>query len=182
MTMPGNTDLVPAVFLDRDGTLMEEVGYCGHPSQVRVYPGVPEALQTLRVAGFKLIVVTNQSGIAQGQFSEADYHAVHEEFLRQLRPATLDGAYFAPDHPDEATFRRKPHPGMLLEAAQEHGVDLQRSFMVGDRAGDIDAGRAAGVRTILVETGYGKRFPDAPADAAVPGMREAAGWILTNHS
>jgi histidinol-phosphate phosphatase family protein len=171
--------LTPAVFLDRDGTLMEDVGYCGDPAHVRVYAGVPESLLRLRAAGYKLIVVTNQSGIAYGYFTEADYQAVHGEFVRQLRPAGLDGTYHAPDDPKQPTSRRKPAPGMLLEAAREHGIDLARSFMVGDHASDIMAGHAAGVRAIKVMTGHGDHEPDAGADAVVADFSAAVEWILS---
>jgi len=176
------SDLHPAVFLDRDGTLMEEVGYCGNPADVRVYPGIPGALEELRLAGFKLIVVTNQSGVARGYFTEADYYAVHAEFLRQLQPARLDGTYFCADDPDHPSFRRKPNPGMLLEAAAAHHVDLSRSFMIGDRGLDIEAGRAAGVRTVLVETLPGDPQLQSQPDAKVKDLVAAAEWILRNRS
>src|SRR5215467_9912720 len=117
----------PAVFLDRDGTLMEEVGYCSSPGDVAVYAGVRESLARLRDAGFALIVITNQSGIGLGYFTETTYRAVHDEFVRQLAPVHIDGTYFSPDAPDSGSPRRKPAPGMVYEAAEEHGVDLSRS-------------------------------------------------------
>jgi D-glycero-D-manno-heptose 1,7-bisphosphate phosphatase len=141
-----------AVFLDRDGTLMEEAGYCANPSQVRVFPGVQQALQDLRAAGYLLILVTNQSGIGRGYFTEADYRAVQAEFERQILPARLDAVYFCPDAPWMPSQRRKPAPGMLLEAAQDHSIDLSRSCMIGDKSSDIECGRAAGCATILVQT------------------------------
>jgi D-glycero-D-manno-heptose 1,7-bisphosphate phosphatase len=146
-------NLQPAIFLDRDGTLMEEVGYCADPAQVRVFPGVAAALQEFRDAGYLLILITNQSGIGRGYFTHADYHAVQAEFERQIQPARLDAVYYCPDATPSAC--RKPSPGMLLEAAREYSIDLARSYMVGDKASDIEAGRAAGCRTILVQTGYG---------------------------
>lgn len=146
---------VPAVFLDRDGTLMEEVNYCSDPARVSVFPGVPEALEQLKKRGFKLIVISNQAGIGRGYFTEEEYRAVEAEVARQVAPAVFDATYFCPDHPDHPTDRRKPAPGMILEAQREHNLDLSRSFFIGDKAIDMECGRNAGVRTVLVKTGYG---------------------------
>jgi D-glycero-D-manno-heptose 1,7-bisphosphate phosphatase len=106
--------MTPAVFFDRDGTLMEEVHYCSDPALVRVYPGAPEALRKLKAAGFRAFVVTNQSGIGRGLFTEAQYHTVHNEFLRQLGPGSIDASYFCADVPGAPSTRRKPEPGMVL--------------------------------------------------------------------
>ena len=144
-----------AVFFDRDGTLMEDVHYCGDPAKVRLYPGVAPALRDLKRAGYRLFIVTNQSGIGRGLITEEQYHAVQREFLRQLGEDLIDGSYFCPDSPGVPSTRRKPEPGMLLEAAAEHGIDLARSWMVGDKAADVECGRRAGARTVLVLTGYG---------------------------
>ena len=144
----------PAIFLDRDGTLMEEVGYCADPAQVRVYPGVPAALQCLRNAGYLLILITNQSGIGRSYFTDEDYRAVQSEFERQIQPAHLDAVYYCPDAKPSPC--RKPSPGMLRDAARDHAIDLSRSYMIGDKSSDIEAGQAAGCRTILVQTGYGR--------------------------
>ena len=171
-------DSARAVFLDRDGTVMEEVGHCRHPSQVCVYPGVPEALIKLRSAGFLLCMITNQSGIGQGLFTEQDFHAVQAELLRQLHPARLDGVYFCPDPPQLASTRRKPGTGMLLEAAREFGIDLERSCLIGDRNSDIECGRSAGMRTFLVETGYGRQATASP-QFRVPSLVHAAELILS---
>lgn len=150
--------MTPAVFFDRDGTLMEEVGYCGDPALVRVFPGASAAVARLRAAGFRIVIVTNQSGIGRGYFSEADFHAVQAEFQRQLGEP-VDGVYFCADAPDAELSRRKPSPDMLLQAAHELDLDLSRSFMVGDREGDIQAGNRAGCRSVLVLTGYGTADP-----------------------
>jgi D-glycero-D-manno-heptose 1,7-bisphosphate phosphatase len=141
------------VFFDRDGTLMEDVHYCGDPALVRVYRGVPEALRRLREAGWGVFIVSNQSGIGRGLITEEQYRAVQAEFLRQA--GTVDGEYYCPDAPEVPSQRRKPEPGMLLEAAQEHGIELSESWFVGDKAADIECGRRAGTRTIQVLTGYG---------------------------
>jgi D-glycero-D-manno-heptose 1,7-bisphosphate phosphatase len=139
-----------AVFLDRDGTLMEDAGYCADPAQVRIYPSAREALAKMKAAGFLLILVTNQSGIGRGYFTEDDYRAVQAEFERQLEPVRLDAVYYCPDAPEAASNRRKPAPGMILEAARDHSIDLARSFMIGDKEADVEAGRAAGCRTFRI--------------------------------
>ncbi|HMJ04819.1 MAG TPA: HAD family hydrolase, partial [Chthoniobacterales bacterium] len=136
-------------------TLMQEVNYCSKPDQVKVFPGVVEALQKLSERGYLLIVISNQAGIGRGYFNEEDYRAVESELGRQLLPALIDASYFCPDHPDRPTQRRKPGVGMLLEAQRDFLIDLSRSFFVGDKAIDIECGRNAGLRTILVRTGYG---------------------------
>lgn len=170
----------PAVFLDRDGTLIEEVGYCSDPKDVRPYRSVVEGLQKLRDAGFLVIVITNQSGIGYGYFTEADYHAVNAEMTRQLQPFEVDGTYFSADTPDNPGPRRKPNPGMVLEAARDFDIDLAHSYFVGDRAGDVECGRNAGTRTVLVLTGYGERFPDLVADHRAPDLAEAIDWIVAD--
>ena len=144
-----------AVFFDRDGTLMEEAHYCADPALVRVFPGVPEALRRLKRAGYGIFVITNQSGIGRGLITEEQYRAVHQEFLRQAGEDSIDAAYYCPDVPGVASLCRKPEPGMVLQAAAEHDLDLSASYIVGDKAADIECGRRAGTRTILVRTGYG---------------------------
>jgi D-glycero-D-manno-heptose 1,7-bisphosphate phosphatase len=166
-----------AIFFDRDGTLMEEVNYCADPSQVRVFPGVPEALRELKDAGFLNIIISNQSGIGRGCFSEAQYHAVQGELLRQIGGGLIDAAYFCPDTPDAPSTYRKPEPGMLLEAARDFEIDLARSVMVGDKTSDIECARRAGTRSILVATGYGLSQACDP-DFRAPGVPDAADWIL----
>ncbi|MEA3212014.1 MAG: D-glycero-D-manno-heptose 1,7-bisphosphate phosphatase [Chthoniobacter sp.] len=170
--------LSPAVFLDRDGTLMEDTGYVSDPAHVRIYPGTAAALAALKARGFKNVIVTNQSGIARGYFTEAAYHAVHARLLELLGPGLIDAACFCADHPDQASSRRKPEPGMILEAAQELGLDLSRSWMVGDRAGDIAAGQRAGVRPILVRTGIGADADPAGAVFVAKDFASAVEFIL----
>jgi D-glycero-D-manno-heptose 1,7-bisphosphate phosphatase len=171
-----------AVFFDRDGTLMEEVGYCSDPAQVKVFAGVPEAVADLKRAGFLAIVVTNQSGIGRGLFTEAQYAAVQQELLRQIGAGRIDASYFCADLPSAATERRKPAPGMILEAAAAFGIDLAESFTIGDKASDIECGSRAGTRTILVRTGYGaatERAPGlVPPDFAANDAPEGVGWLL----
>ena len=166
-----------AVFLDRDGTLMEEVHYCSDPALVRVYPGVPESLRRLKDAGFGTFIVTNQSGIGRGLFTEAQYYAVQEELLRQLGPGLIDASYFCADPPWVLSARRKPEPGMVWEAAEAYGIDLAGSFFIGDKCADIECGRRAGVCTIQVLTGYGATEPCTP-DRTAADFREAVTHIL----
>jgi D-glycero-D-manno-heptose 1,7-bisphosphate phosphatase len=168
----------PAVFLDRDGTLMRDVDYCGDPRQVEVFPGAAETLRKLKGAGYQLIIVTNQSGIGRGYFTEEDYRAVEREFLRQLGNDAIDGSYYCADLPEADSPRRKPAPGMIFEAQREHQLDLARSYLVGDKASDIECGRNAGVRTILVQTGYGAHQIDCQADFVARDLSAAAEIIL----
>jgi D-glycero-D-manno-heptose 1,7-bisphosphate phosphatase len=167
----------PAVFFDRDGTLMEEVHYCGDPAKVKVYAGVSAALRSLKLAGFLNLVISNQSGIGRGLFTEEQYHAVHKELLRQIGEDLIDGSYFCPDTPDMPSARRKPEPGMLLEAAAHFGIELHASYMVGDKCGDIESARRAGAGAILVLTGYGVSQTCVP-DFTAADVPAAAGWIL----
>lgn len=168
----------PAVFFDRDGTLIREVNYCGDPSQVHAVEGAAKALLKLQQAGFALVIVTNQSGIGRGYFTREDFESVQEEVLWQLKPAEILATYYDDSTPALPSDRRKPSPKMVLEAAQEHGLDLSRSFFVGDKDADIECGKRAGVRTILVETGYGTEHRGCGADAVVPDIGHAADWIL----
>ena len=165
-----------AVFLDRDGTLMEEVHYCADPGLVKLFPGVPAALQRLKNAGFFNIIITNQSGIGRRLFTEAQYHSVHAELLRQMGPNLIDATYYCADMPGPS-FRRKPNPGMVLEAAAEYDIDLAESYFIGDKIADIQCGQRAGTRTILVSTGYGKDQVCEP-DFRAHDLTEAVRFVL----
>ncbi len=179
--MPGEAPAARrAVFFDRDGTLMEEVHYCADPAKVRAFPGAAGALARLRAAGYLNIVITNQSGIGRGMLTVADYEAVNAELFRQLGGG-IDGAYFCPDAPDRTTPRRKPGTGMVEEAARDFDLDLSASWFVGDKDIDIQCGRAAGCRTVLVLTGYGAGHREAGADFVVEGVAEAAD-LVEEHS
>ncbi len=169
----------PAIFLDRDGTLMEEVHYCRDPREVRVFSGAVEALGSLAAAGFRLVIVTNQSGIGRGLFTEQDFFAVQNELLRQLAPAVIDATYFCPSAPENPDPRRKPAPGMVLEAVRDLGLDPARSWFVGDKAVDVECGRRAGTRTVLVKTGYGAGVADVLADGVTEDIAAAARFILS---
>lgn len=162
----------PAVFLDRDGTVIDEVGHLGEPERVVVLPGVPEALQRLSGAGLALVVITNQAGVARGLFTEDAVRAVNAHTANLLREhgVHVDGWYHCPHHPDftGACDCRKPAPGMLKSAARDLDLDLSSSWMVGDHPTDAEAGLAAGARPIMVRTGHGL-LPGANHGAA-PGV------------
>jgi D-glycero-D-manno-heptose 1,7-bisphosphate phosphatase len=135
-----------AVFLDRDGTLMVDVGYLSRPDQVQIFPDVRRSLIRLKEAGFQLIIVTNQSGIERGYFTESDFWSVQTSFERQLGGKLIDAVYFCQDSPEASSERRKPSPGMLREAAENFKLDLAKSFMIGDKVSDIEAGLNAGLK------------------------------------
>ena len=140
-----------AVFLDRDGTLMDEVNFCGDPAKVHVIPGAAECLAELRRRGWINILITNQSGIGRGRFTVADYEAVNAELFRQLGGA-IDAAYFCPDHPDKATACRKPGTAMIEEAQRNHKIAIEKSWFIGDKDTDVSLRQEAGCKTILVLT------------------------------
>lgn len=167
----------PAVFLDRDGTLIEEREYLADPAGVVLLEGVPEALTRLREAGFALVVVTNQSGIPRGLYSLADYHAVArrlDEILAQ-KGVLPDATYFCPHHPDFTgpCVCRKPGLGMYRQAAVELGLDLKGSFYVGDRTKDVLPANELGGRGIMVRTGYGLE-----EEASLPEASRVANTLL----
>lgn len=166
-----------AVFLDRDGTLMQEVNYCNDPATVQAIPGAGETLTLLREKGWLTVIVTNQSGLAKGLITPAQYEAVNAELLRQLGGG-IDAIYFCADHPDRPTERRKPQPGMLLEAALDLEIDLSSSWMIGDKPIDVECGRNAGCRTVLVRTGYGSAQSNTDADFVMKDVTEALKHII----
>ena len=154
-----------AVFLDRDGTINEEVGYLDRMEKLQLIPGAAEAIRLINESGMKAVAVTNQSGVARGIFTESFVAEIHARLREMLRAegAFLDGIYYCPHHPTEGRVEylkicdcRKPAPGMLLRAAAELHLDPARSYMVGDTLKDIEAGGRAGAQGILVRTGYGE--------------------------
>ena len=177
----------PAVFIDRDGTLNEEVGYLHRAEDVVLVPGAAQALARLNALGIPVVVVTNQAGIGKGRYGWEDFHNVMDRITAMLQEAGahMDAIYAAPhhvrgkgeyqhpDHPD-----RKPNPGMLTRAAQEHGLDLSRSWMIGDKELDLGAGRNAGCQVALVLTGYGPQVDPALADLVAVNLAEAVDLIL----
>jgi D-glycero-D-manno-heptose 1,7-bisphosphate phosphatase len=176
--------LRPAVFVDRDGTLISERSYLADPDRVELIPGAVEALCDLRAAGFVLVVVTNQSGIARGLYREEDYHAVAARVDERLAEggAAVDRTEFCMHHPDVTgpCDCRKPGTGMHVRAAEALGIDLTASYFIGDKVTDVLPARAFGGQGILVRTGYGaEQERSAPeGDWIADDLRDAARLIL----
>lgn len=180
-----------AVFLDRDGTVNVEADFLGDPALLVLERGALSGLRRLQEAGFILAIVSNQSGVARGLFSEADLRRVNAKLGRMLAAEgiTIARFYYCPHHPEGSVKRytrtcccRKPAPGMLRAAACDLGIDLSTSYTVGDRARDLEAGRAAGTRCVLVQTGYGRdevavTLREQLADFVAEDLRAAASWI-----
>ncbi|MHB8173847.1 MAG: D-glycero-alpha-D-manno-heptose-1,7-bisphosphate 7-phosphatase [Nitrospirota bacterium] len=179
-----------AVFLDRDGTINEEIGYLSDPSLLALISGAAEALVRLRESGFKLIVVSNQSGVARGLFTEDDLQKVNMKLsnLLEQKGAKVDAYYFCPHHPHHGDMVdcecRKPKTGMAVSASEKFGIDLLRSYFVGDKATDIELGKNAGGKTVLVLTGFGNdemallREKGIEPDMVSADLPEAADWII----
>jgi D-glycero-D-manno-heptose 1,7-bisphosphate phosphatase len=184
------------VFLDRDGTLVEERGYIDRLDLLALFPWTADAVRLLNRAGLATVVVTNQAAIGRGLIDEPFLSEVHRSLDTQLAEghASIERYYFCPHHPDatRAEYRqvcrcRKPGPGLIEQACREMDLDPQRSFMVGDRWIDVGAGLAAGTRAVLVRTGHGGHEADSPpdgvrADAILNNVMEAVGWILRSSS
>ena len=186
-----------AVFIDRDNTIIDDPGYISDPDSVKLLPGVELAIKSLAQAGFKNIVCTNQSGIARGMFTEDDLGLIHAEMQRQLadKGVHVDAIYYCPYHPQGTIDQyaresdlRKPKPGMLLQGAEDLGLDLSQSWMVGDSPRDIEAGQRAGCRTIRVrlagETSQASQRDDesVQADFTVRNLVEAARIIVRENN
>jgi D-glycero-D-manno-heptose 1,7-bisphosphate phosphatase len=181
-----------AVFLDRDGTLNEEAGYLNHLDRLVLYPYAVDAVRLLNRAGFAVVVMTNQAGIARGIVTPEFVTEAHAHISERLAVAgaRLDGVYYCPHHPDgivdglnRRCACRKPQPGMLLQAAADLKLDLSRSFVVGDRWHDVKCGQNAGTRSVLVRTGYGRAQeacpePDVEPSAIADNLIGAVAWIL----
>jgi len=147
-----------AVFLDRDGTMIAEVNYLSRPEQIKIFPGTRTGLKKLCEAGFKLFIVSNQSGVGRGYFTMADVDKVNKVLCDELSQdgVGIEKIYIAPEKPDEPSYGRKPLPQFLFDARDEFGVDLSQSFIIGDKVIDLECGWNAGVKkSILVRTGYG---------------------------
>ena len=183
-----------AVFLDRDGTMIADVGYLATPSGVQLFPWTVDAVRSFNRAGLPVVVITNQAGIARGLLTEAILSDIHRELTARLAAggAHVDAYYHCPHHPDgvvpeysRACDCRKPGPGMIDRAAKDLGLDPSRSFVVGDKWIDVGIAQAVGARGILVRTGYGAAEEAHPrkgfsADAIVDNLAGAASWILSN--
>lgn len=180
----------PAIFFDRDGTLNEEVGYAGTPEQFHIFPHAAAAVRSANQAGLAAVLVTNQAGVARGLYSEnevADLHRILSQHLAHAN-ARLDGIYYCPHHPQGTVVGyagececRKPRAGMLLQAARELNLDLRASWVIGDRALDVELARGVGAGSVLVRTGYGATelaSADPGADHVADDALEAVRWIL----
>ena len=167
-----------AVFLDRDGTMAPDANYCSRPEDFNLFPETAEAIRRLKAHDFKVIVITNQSGVARGYFSEGTLAKIHEKMERELagEGAHLDGIYYCPHHPDVGCECRKPSPGMIRQAAREHNIDLKKSFVVGDSQADMELGRVVASKTILIRSL--KTDITARPDAVVANLLEAAEKIV----
>ncbi|HGY54329.1 MAG TPA: D-glycero-beta-D-manno-heptose 1,7-bisphosphate 7-phosphatase [Caldithrix abyssi] len=183
-----------AVFLDRDGTINEEMGYINHISRFVIFDFVPEAIRILNEGGFKVVVVTNQSGVARGYFDEQLVKEVHKKLIEKVEQAGahIDGIYYCPHHPREGKppYRldcecRKPKTGMIQKAKDALNIDINRSFIIGDRYKDIEFGYKAGLRPVMVLTGYGrgeymyqqKQWQRMP-EKICANLLEAVQWII----
>lgn len=183
------------VFLDRDGTVNEEVDFLTDPDQLRLIPGAGAAIRSLNRRNLPVCIISNQSGVARGFLSEEDLGPIHARLREALAAdgAAVDRIYYCPHHPTEgiAPYRtacecRKPGTGMLLQGARELGLDTRRSFVVGDRIVDVQAGKAVGARTVLVLTGYGARSVEecraagVQPDHVAPSLSGAVDFILAS--
>jgi D-glycero-D-manno-heptose 1,7-bisphosphate phosphatase len=179
-----------AVFLDKDGTIVEDVGYMSSPDQIKFIPGSIEAIKMLNEAGYKVVVITNQAGVARGLVTEDMLQTIDKTLHKWILNggAHLDGIYYCPHHPEHGVYPykqvcecRKPHPGLIKRAHRDLGIDLSQSYMVGDKATDIEAGKRAGTRTIFLLSGRGQeekaKIKEKP-DHTAENLRRAAEWIL----
>jgi histidinol-phosphate phosphatase family protein len=170
-----------AVFLDRDGTMNRDVPYCRRPEDFELFPDTARAIKLLNESGYKVIIITNQSGVARGYFTKETLARIHQKMRDQLaeKGAHIDGLYYCPHHPDDNCDCRKPKPKMVLQAVQEHDVDLKRSFVVGDKPLDIQLGQNVGCRTVLIPSDPGGAGPEpCTPDYTATDLYQAALWII----
>ncbi len=198
VAVPGPLDMHrprPCVFLDRDGVIIRDVGYCNHPDRVELLPGSAAAIRKLNTAGVLAIVTSNQSGIARGFFTEEILEEINARMreLLAMRDARIDALYYAPQHPnaklpeyrDDPDGMVKPKTGMIRKAREEWPIDMRLSYMVGDKPADVEFGRNAGLTTLLTKSGFGlgevtyrRHLWKVEPDAIVEDLREAVKWII----
>lgn len=170
-----------AIFLDRDGTMAIDVPYCSRPEDFELFPNTARAIKLLNEHDYKVIVITNQSGVARGYFTEDTLGRIHQKMLGKLAEegARIDGIYYCPHHPNDNCECRKPKPKMVMQAVSEHDIDLKQSFMVGDKPLDIQLGKNVGCRTVLIpaNTGETEVEPGSP-DYTASDLLQAVLWII----
>lgn len=172
-----------AVFLDRDGTIARDVHYCRRPEDFELLPTVPEAIKVLNDSGFKVVVITNQSGIARGYFTEQTLASIHQKMVNELaiHGAKVDAIYYCPHHPDDGCECRKPGTALFHRAARELDIDFSLSYVIGDLHMDMEAGRALGCKTVLVTTGpENAKKPSDPPDYIADSLIQAARWVVAD--
>lgn len=176
-----------AVFIDRDGTINVDVHYLDYPDKFEMYPGVGNGIKKLKENGFKIIVITNQSGIARGYLTEKQLSNIHERMEKEFQKfdVVLDGIYYCPHHPDDNCNCRKPKTGLFEKAINEHDIDVKQSYMLGDKILDVGAGKKIGVRTIIIpepqvreELIYKKNECENNPDYVADDFMDAVEWIL----
>ncbi|MFA4843451.1 MAG: D-glycero-beta-D-manno-heptose 1,7-bisphosphate 7-phosphatase [Candidatus Margulisiibacteriota bacterium] len=179
-----------AVFLDRDGTIIEDTGYLNHPVQVSFLPGAIAAIKRLKEAGYKIIIISNQAGIARGLITEDMLQSIDKHVHKMVLHGggQIDASYYCPHHPEHGVYPyrqscecRKPQTGLIKRAAKEHDLDLAKCFMVGDKKTDVETGQRAEIKTIFVRTGHGKNeekeLKEKP-DHLAADLAAAVDWIL----
>ena len=170
-----------AIFLDRDGTMAIDVSYCSRPEDFELFPNTARAIKLLNEHDYKVIVITNQSGVARGYFTEDTLGRIHQKMRGKLveEGARIDGIYYCPHHPNDNCECRKPKPKMVMQAVNEHDIDLKQAFMVGDKPLDIQLGKNVGCRTVLIpaNTGETEVGPGSP-DYTASDLLQAALWII----
>ncbi len=178
-----------AAFLDRDGTVNIDPGYIGNPDDMELFPHVGEAIKKLKDNGFLVFIVSNQSGIGRGYFTVDDLGKVHERFLSLLSESgasnftgeIIDKIYYCPHKPDEGCSCRKPAAGLIDRACKDFDIDLENSFVIGDRNKDLEMAENAGIKSVLVKTGYGEKESGdltAPCNYIAEDLKDAVEWIL----
>lgn len=178
-----------AVFIDRDGTINVNVEYLDNPQNFQMYPGVGEGIKKLQESAFKIIVITNQSGIARGFFSEKTLEEIHRRMIKELlaKGASVDAIYYCPHHPEDNCDCRKPKTGLFEKAVKDHGIDVFKSYLIGDRMLDVEAGHKMGLKTVLIpekkemvrrEMAQSEIKPDYLCNDFYSGVE----WILKNRN
>jgi len=170
------------VFVDRDGTIARDVPYCSRPEDFEIFSGVPEDIKRLNEAGFKVIVITNQSGVSRGYFTKETLDKIHQKMVSEMviKGARIDGIEYCPHKPEDNCWCRKPKTGLFLQAAKKLEIDFPGSFMIGDKPADIEAGHAVGVCTILVPDGTPSSPRESQPDFAADNFTAAVDWILSH--